>query len=80
MEYIIYRVVCFLEQLINVILTLGIVGIPIWIYLAVRTDGAIVLMILIYGGIIISYIDDYVKYLHKKYDKPNTKNDYDTNR
>lgn len=80
MEYIIYRIMCLLECLISVTLTLGIVGIPIWIYLAVKTDWAIVIIILTYGSMIISYISDYFEYLHKKYDKSQTKNDYDTRR
>lgn len=72
MEYIIYRIMCFLECLIHVIFALGTLGIPIWIYLATKTDAAIVIMILTYGTIIVSYISDYSRYLHKKYDKPQT--------
>ena len=80
MEYVIYRIMCFLECLILVIFAFGVFSIPIWIYLAVKTDWAIVVMILTYGAIIISYISNYSRYLHKKYDKPQTKNDYDTRR
>ena len=59
--------------LIFVTLVIGVFGIPIWIYLAVRTDWAIAIIILTYGAIIMSYIIDYANYLHKKYDKPQTK-------